>query len=56
VTLIRSDFDHGWEWRTAQNKNANAYTNDISQGVPIAIVYNFFVARFVAGFTMGAIK
>jgi multiple sugar transport system permease protein len=24
--------------------------------VPIAIVYNFFVARFVAGFTMGAIK
>jgi multiple sugar transport system permease protein len=24
--------------------------------VPIAIIYNFFVARFVAGFTMGAIK
>ena len=24
--------------------------------VPIAIVYNFFVTRFVAGFTMGAIK
>ena len=24
--------------------------------VPIAIVYNFFVARFVSGFTMGAIK
>jgi multiple sugar transport system permease protein len=24
--------------------------------IPIAIVYNFFVARFVTGFTMGAIK
>ena len=24
--------------------------------VPIAITYNFFVTRFVAGFTMGAIK
>ncbi|MEH2609534.1 carbohydrate ABC transporter permease [Bradyrhizobium sp. AZCC 1693] len=24
--------------------------------LPIAIIYNFFVARFVAGFTMGAIK
>jgi multiple sugar transport system permease protein len=24
--------------------------------VPIAIIYNFFVTRFVAGFTMGAIK
>jgi multiple sugar transport system permease protein len=24
--------------------------------VPIAIIYNFFVARFVAGFTMGAVK
>jgi multiple sugar transport system permease protein len=24
--------------------------------VPIAIIYNFFVARFVVGFTMGAIK
>jgi multiple sugar transport system permease protein len=24
--------------------------------VPIAIVYNFFVDRFVAGFTVGAIK
>ncbi len=24
--------------------------------VPIAILYNFFVDRFVAGFTMGAIK
>ena len=24
--------------------------------VPIAIIYNFFVARFIAGFTMGAIK
>jgi multiple sugar transport system permease protein len=24
--------------------------------VPIAIIYNLFVARFVAGFTMGAIK
>lgn len=24
--------------------------------VPIAIIYNFFVSRFVAGFTMGAIK
>jgi multiple sugar transport system permease protein len=24
--------------------------------VPIAVIYNFFVARFVAGFTMGAIK
>lgn len=24
--------------------------------VPIAIIYNFFVARFVTGFTMGAIK
>jgi len=24
--------------------------------VPIAIIYNFFVERFVAGFTMGAIK
>ena len=24
--------------------------------VPIATIYNFFVARFVAGFTMGAIK
>ena len=24
--------------------------------VPVAIIYNFFVARFVAGFTMGAIK
>jgi len=30
VTLIRSDFDHGWEWRTGQNKNANAYTIEIS--------------------------
>jgi multiple sugar transport system permease protein len=24
--------------------------------VPIAIIYNFFVARFVTDFTMGAIK
>lgn len=24
--------------------------------VPIAIVYNFFVDRFIAGFTVGAIK
>ena len=24
--------------------------------LPIAIIYNFFVARFIAGFTMGAIK
>jgi len=24
--------------------------------IPIAIIYNFFIARFVAGFTMGAIK
>jgi multiple sugar transport system permease protein len=24
--------------------------------LPIAIIYNFFVARFVTGFTMGAIK
>ena len=24
--------------------------------VPIAIIYNFFAARFVAGVTMGAIK
>ena len=24
--------------------------------VPIAVIYNFFVARFVAGFTMGAVK
>ena len=24
--------------------------------VPIAIIYNIFVTRFVAGFTMGAIK
>ena len=24
--------------------------------LPIAILYNFFVDRFVAGFTMGAIK
>jgi multiple sugar transport system permease protein len=24
--------------------------------VPIAILYNFFVDRFIAGFTMGAIK
>ena len=24
--------------------------------VPIAIIYNFFVDRFVAGFTVGAIK
>jgi len=24
--------------------------------VPIAIIYNFFVDRFIAGFTVGAIK
>lgn len=24
--------------------------------VPIAIVYNFFLARFIAGFTVGAVK
>jgi multiple sugar transport system permease protein len=24
--------------------------------VPIAIIYNFFVDRFVAGFTVGAMK
>jgi multiple sugar transport system permease protein len=24
--------------------------------VPIAIIYNFFVDRFVSGFTVGAIK
>jgi multiple sugar transport system permease protein len=24
--------------------------------VPIAIIYNFFVDRFVAGFTVGAVK
>ena len=24
--------------------------------VPIAVIYNFFVDRFVAGFTVGAIK
>ena len=30
VTLIRSDFDHRWEWRTGQNKRANAYTVEIS--------------------------
>jgi multiple sugar transport system permease protein len=24
--------------------------------VPVAILYNFFLDRFIAGFTMGAIK
>jgi multiple sugar transport system permease protein len=24
--------------------------------VPIAVIYNFFVDRFVAGFTVGAVK
>jgi multiple sugar transport system permease protein len=24
--------------------------------VPIAIIYNFFVDRFISGFTMGAVK
>ena len=28
----------------------------IIASVPIAIIYNFFVSRFVAGFTMGAIR
>ena len=25
-------------------------------GVPVAILYNFFLDRFIAGFTVGAIK
>jgi multiple sugar transport system permease protein len=29
---------------------------DLISSLPIAIVYNFFVNRFVAGFTVGAIK
>jgi len=28
----------------------------VSRCVPIAILYNFFVDRFIAGFTVGAIK
>jgi hypothetical protein len=30
VTLIRSDFDHRWEWCTVQNENSNAYIIEIS--------------------------
>ena len=36
VTLIRSDFDHRWEWRAAQNKKANA--------VLLKHLYNFSCA------------
>ena len=44
--LIRGDVFH---WQSLQAAN-------IVVAVPIAIIFNLFLARFIAGFTMGAVK
>ena len=44
--LIRGDVFH---WQSLQAAN-------IVVAVPIALIFNLFLARFIAGFTMGAVK
>jgi multiple sugar transport system permease protein len=44
--LIRGDVFH---WQSLQAAN-------IVIALPIALIFNLFLARFIAGFTMGAVK
>ena len=39
-----------------KRKNGSLMGACLIASLPIAILYNFFVDRFIAGFTMGAVK